>query len=260
MKPAFQTVSLDGVIPVAPSLDHPGPIARTVGDLRIMLQALTGTACVDSEHLAMSRLKLGRLRGFFEDRVDSQLGEIMDATIDQFASAGATIVDIDVPDEFTDVLLHHRRIMAAEVAKSHRDRFREHRDDYGPCVASLIEEGLGTCFDDYSRSKAHQRALTAAMAALFQQPIDVLLTPATTGPAPDTTTTGDPCMNSPWSYTGLPTVSFPIGLSTDRLPLAIQLAGPHRQDWRLLDVAEACERQLRPEAFTRSTSTGRFPA
>ncbi|MEJ7593756.1 MAG: amidase [Planctomycetaceae bacterium] len=246
MKPTFQFVSLDGVVPVASSLDHPGPIAGTVGDLRIVLQALTQSAAVESQLPAMSRLKLGRLRGFFEDRVDPGLREAMEATIDRFASAGAMIVDIDVPGEFSDVLVHHRRIMATEAATWHRVRFHEHRDDYSPCVASLIDDGLQTSFENYSASKAHQLALTAAMAAQFQNSIDALLTPATTGPAPAAATTGDPCMNSPWSYTGLPTVSFPIGLSTDRLPLAIQLAGPHQHDWPLLDVAEACERLIRP--------------
>ena len=248
MKPTFQTVSLDGVVPVASSLDHPGPIAQTVGDLRIMLQALTGTARVESAVLTMSRLNLGRLRGFFEDRVDPEMRDAMDATINRFASAGATIIDIDVPREFSEVLVHHRRIMATEAAAWHRERFREHRDDYGPCVASLIEDGLRTSFDDYSASKAHQQALTTAIAAQFRHSIDALLTPAATGPAPDAATTGDPCMNSPWSYTGLPTVSFPIGLSSDRLPLAIQLVGPQQHDWRLLDVAEVCERLLRPVA------------
>lgn len=177
MKPTFQTVSLDGVVPVASSLDHPGPIAQTVGDLRIMLQALTGTACVESGIPAMSRLKLGRLRQFFEDRVDPQLNDALDATFNRFASAGATIIDVDVPREFSEVLVHHRRIMATEAATWHRERFREHRDDYGPRVASLIEEGLRTNFDDYSASKAHQQALTKAMAAQFQHSIDANSSP-----------------------------------------------------------------------------------
>ena len=248
MKPTFQTVSLDGVVPVSSSLDHPGPIAQTVGDLRIMLKGLTGSVCVESELPEMPRLKLGRLRRFFEDRVDSQLSDALDSAINRFAAAGATIIDIDGPPEFSAVLVHHRRIMATEAAAWHRERFREHRDDYGPCIASLIEDGLRTSFDDYCASKAHQKALTTAMAAQFQHSIEAMLTPAATGPAPDATTTGDPCMNAPWSYTGLPTVSFPIGLSSDRLPLAIQLAGPHQHDWRLLDVAEVCERLLRPVA------------
>jgi len=75
-----------------------------------------------------------------------------------------------------------------------------------------------------------------------------MLTPAAPGPAPDAASTGDPCMNSPWSYTGLPTISFPIGKSVDGFPLAIQLAGSHQQDWDLLNVAETCEQQLGPVA------------
>jgi aspartyl-tRNA(Asn)/glutamyl-tRNA(Gln) amidotransferase subunit A len=71
--------------------------------------------------------------------------------------------------------------------------------------------------------------------------VDALLTPATTGPAPDAATTGDPAFNSPWSYTGLPTVSFPAGWSADGLPLAIQLAGPAWSEADLLAVAAWCE-------------------
>ncbi len=249
MKPTFRTVSLEGVVPVAESLDHPGPIARTVGDLRIMLQALTGTVSVNAELPAMSRLKLGRLRPYFEDRVDSQMNDALGAAISQFAAAGASIIDINVPPEFTDVLVHHRRIMAREAAVWHHKRFLEHRDDYGPCVATLIEEGLRTSDGDYRASKAHQQALTRTMAAVFENSMDAMLTPAAPGSAPDAATTGDPCMNSPWSYTGLPTVSFPIGLSPERLPLAIQLIGPQRHDWQLLSVAEACERLLPPTVW-----------
>ena len=55
--------------------------------------------------------------------------------------------------------------------------------------------------------------------------VDALITPATVSTAPDPSTTGDPAFNSPWSYTGLPTVSFPIGLAPDGLPVAVQLVG-----------------------------------
>ncbi len=57
--------------------------------------------------------------------------------------------------------------------------------------------------------------------------VDALVTPATLGAAPDPSTTGDPVFNSPWSLLGLPTVSFPIGLSADGLPLAVQRSGEH---------------------------------
>jgi aspartyl-tRNA(Asn)/glutamyl-tRNA(Gln) amidotransferase subunit A len=77
--------------------------------------------------------------------------------------------------------------------------------------------------------------------------VDVLLTPATPGPAPDTSTTGDPVFNSPWSYTGLPTVSFLAGWTADGLPLAVQLIGkPWRED-ELLAAAAWCEAALSVE-------------
>ena len=68
-----------------------------------------------------------------------------------------------------------------------------------------------------------------------------LLTPAATGPAPDAATTGDPLFNSPWSYTGLPTICFPGGRSLDGLPLGIQLVGTPWSENGLLAVAAWCE-------------------
>ena len=74
---------------------------------------------------------------------------------------------------------------------------------------------------------------------------DALLTPAALGAAPDPSTTGDPVFNSPWSLLGLPTVSFPIGLSADGLPLAVQLVGRAGFDPPLLRTAEWCETVIR---------------
>jgi aspartyl-tRNA(Asn)/glutamyl-tRNA(Gln) amidotransferase subunit A len=85
--------------------------------------------------------------------------------------------------------------------------------------------------------------LKEAFLARFEE-LDALLVPATTGPAPARATTGDPAFNSPWSYTGLPTVSLPAGHSSDGMPLAIQLVGPIVNEGELLSVASWCERVL----------------
>ena len=245
LKPSFGTVSLSGVVPVATSLDHPGPIGRTVSDLQIALAALTGRSKVPSPTKPRHPLRLGRLRGFFEDRTSSGMTSALNGALDRLMGSGVQVFDIEVPPEFADILIHHKRVMACEAAAWHRTSFAEHRDGYGPCVASLIEEGLATSAVDYLAAREHQAALTSAMNALAASgDVDALVTPATTGAAPDTSTTGDPCMNAPWSYTGMPTVSFPIGLSGDGLPLAIQLAGTRGGDWPLLDVAAECESRL----------------
>tara|TARA_R110002072_G_scaffold146075_2_gene292838 strand:- start:20422 stop:21699 length:1278 start_codon:yes stop_codon:yes gene_type:complete len=245
-KPSFGTVSINGVVPIAKSLDHPGPIARSVEDLATVLSVIQGSAI---SGLAVSDAdptppRIGRLRGFHEELVDPELKASIDRTLDAFMTAGCLVYDIDVPDGFDKLADNHKLIMAAGAAAWHRERFAEHRDDYGPCVASLIEEGLSASATDYIRALEHQAVMSERMNALFGDGLDVLLTPATTGPAPDRSSTGNPAMNAPWSYTGLPTVSMPIALSAAGLPLAIQLAGQLHGDSELLRAAAFCEQVL----------------
>lgn len=239
-KPTFGSVSLQGVVPVATSLDHPGPIARTVEDLAIVLSVLQS----HDEPLVDSRIetppRIGRIRGFSEDLVDSGYRQVIDEALDRLMAAGALVYDIEVPAGFDELLIYHKVIMAAEAATWHQTRFAEHRDDYGPCVASLIEDGLQVSATTYIQAREHQKHMTERFEQLLDGELDVLLTPATTGPAPDASSTGNPAMNAPWSYTGMPTVSFPIGLSDDGLPLAIQLAGKRNSDFNVLRAAAWC--------------------
>jgi Asp-tRNA(Asn)/Glu-tRNA(Gln) amidotransferase A subunit family amidase len=251
-KPTFGTVSVDGVVPIARSLDHPGPIARSVEDLAIVVSVLQGSLQgSQTSELAVSNAdqpppRIGRLRGFHEDLVAPELKSAINRTLDALMTAGCLVYDIDVPVGFDELPENHKLIMAAGAAAWHRERFAEHRDDYGPCVASLIEEGLSASATDYIKALDHQAVMSERMNALFGDGLDVLLTPATTGPAPDRSSTGNPAMNAPWSYTGLPTVSLPIALSADGLPLAVQLAGRRYDDAELLRAAAFCESVLAP--------------
>lgn len=243
-KPTFDTVSVDGVVPIAQSLDHPGPIARSVEDLAIVLTVLQNAenseAVVSQQEITPPRI--GRLRGFHEELVDPELKASVNRALDTLMTAGCLVYDIDVPAGFDELTDNHRLIMSAGAAAWHRERFAEHRDDYGPCIASLIVEGLAASATDYIKAIEHQSIMSERMNALFGDGLDALLTPATIGPAPDASSTGNPAMNAPWSYTGLPTVSLPIALSTDGLPLAIQLAGRLHGDVELLRVSIFCER------------------
>jgi aspartyl-tRNA(Asn)/glutamyl-tRNA(Gln) amidotransferase subunit A len=141
------------------------------------------------------------------------------------------------------VVPRHRIVMAVEAAAYHQERLRRHPDDYGPCIRGLLEEGLACPAPEYARTREHQRRLCADMLACLEG-VDALLTPATTGPAPDAGTTGDPAFNSPWSYTGLPTVSFPVAKDPTGLPLAIQLVGRPWGEAELFAAAAWCEEAL----------------
>jgi aspartyl-tRNA(Asn)/glutamyl-tRNA(Gln) amidotransferase subunit A len=260
IKPSYGLVSCTGVVPLAQSMDHPGPLARCVRDLAILLQTIAGPDGLDSEcrfqpipdYVAAldepgEAPTLGRVRGLFHDRAEPVMRDMMDRVCETLREHGVGIADVALPAGFSDVIARHRTVMAVEAAQFHESRLWKHPDDYAPNISSLLREGLATTAPEYARTKEHQRQLTADMSYCFQD-LDALICPATTGPAPDSRTTGDPAFNSPWSYTGLPTVSFPVAWTPDGLPLCVQLIGFWGHEAELLQTAAWCEERLGVEA------------
>ena len=244
-KPSFGLGPLQGVYPLSASLDHPGPLARSVDDLAILLGAIVDPA--DRHRFAaipkLNSVRLGRLRGMFAERADPQALAVFEQTLDHFSRAGAHVIDVALPAAFDDVLRSHRVIMTSELAEHHRSSIATRAADYLPGIRSLIEEGLRVDKSEYARCQVQQQALKREIAATFVD-VDVIACPAALGAAPTTETTGDPSFNAPWSYTGLPTVSFPIALSADGLPLAIQLVGRMDDETTLFAIAAWCEHQV----------------
>jgi aspartyl-tRNA(Asn)/glutamyl-tRNA(Gln) amidotransferase subunit A len=255
LKPTYGRVSAAGVMPLAASMDHPGPMACCVRDLAILLQAIAGPdpldpVCADRavpDYLAQlspaAPPRLGRVRGLFEDLAEPPVRALMERVTRTFQEKRAAVRGIALPAGFAEVVARHRTVMAVEAATFHEPRLRRHPDDYRPRIRGLLEEGLACPAPEYARAKEHQRELSRDMLACFEG-VDVLLTPATRGPAPDAATTGDPAFNSPWSYTGLPTVCLPAGWSAEGLPLAIQLVGRPWHEAELLAAAAWCEQAL----------------
>src|SRR5205085_520411 len=160
------------------------------------------------------------------------------------AAAGIEVVDVALPPRFTDIWPSHRAIMAVEAAQVHGERFRRHPDDYPPRITELIGDGLRLGEAARLAELARREDLRREMSPIFDN-VDGLLTPAATGPAPGRETTGDPAFNSPWSYFGWPTVSFPIGASGEyNLPLGAQLVGRPNDDIELLALAAKCEERV----------------
>jgi aspartyl-tRNA(Asn)/glutamyl-tRNA(Gln) amidotransferase subunit A len=258
-KPTYGRVSCAGVVPLAHSMDHPGPMARCVRDLAILLQAIAGAdpldpACCNRpvpNYLAgigepTPPPRLARVRGLFEERAEAPMLDMMQRVGGVLKARGPTLVETALPAAFSEVVPRHRTVMAVEAAMFHQQRLASHPDDYDPEIRGLLEEGLACPASEYARTKEHQRQLSSEILECFQG-VDALWTPATTGPAPAAKTTGDPAFNSPWSYTGLPTVSIPAGWTPDGLPLAIQFIGRPWDEARLLAAAAWCEEVLAVE-------------
>ncbi len=245
-KPSYGRVSCHGVVPLAHSMDHPGPIARCVRDLAILLQGIFDETTFPGPDLLaaiegeIEPPHVCRIRGLFEDRAEPTVQRMMEEVTRALSESGCEVEDTALPASFSEVLEKHRIVMAVEGAQFHELRLRKHPEDYGPNITKLLEEGLACSATQYARAKEHQERLGSEIGDLLL-PFKIFLCPATTGPAPDRGTTGDPAFNSPWSYTGLPTVSFPVGISDDGLPLAIQLVGNDRDEVKLFQAAAWCE-------------------
>ncbi len=243
-KPSYGTVSLRGVVAVAEHLDHPGPMARCVTDLAILLNVIRDTPdAAFMSSAADTPPRIGWIHGLFDELADDDATAAVANAAATLSAVGATIVDVPLPREFDGVLEQHGIIMAVEAAQTHHDHFAAEPDDYSPAVKNLIERGMATPRSHFVAALDHRQQLCRAIGSCFAD-VDVLICPATTGPAPDRSTTGSPAMNSPFSYTGLPTVSLPTHCADNGLPVAVQLVGRISDDSTLLESAIWCESQI----------------
>jgi aspartyl-tRNA(Asn)/glutamyl-tRNA(Gln) amidotransferase subunit A len=246
LKPTHGRLPLAGILPFAPTLDHSGPIARTVGDLALLWDVLAGPPAHGE---APSRTTLGpptllRLGGFFDELAEPAQGAPYEAALSLLGAAGIGLRSAPPPFDVPAALADHRTVMAAEGAAVHQADLAAFPDDYPPRITALIEEGSSLDAIAYVLARARLDAARRDASRLFPPDVDAFVTPAALGPAPGPETTGDPRFNSPWSYFGLPTVNLPCGLAPGGLPIGLQLVGRPRAERALLRVAEACERAL----------------
>ena len=263
-KPTFGRLPTDGVVPVSYHLDHPGPMARTVEDLKILLDHLPwsdqglsrvlpgGLAPLAGQEDAAIRSladqpTLGLVETMFLDEAQQSVRQATEVALDALRRGGARFERVTLPEGFREILPLHRRIMAVEAAAYHRHNFAAHRDLYGPMIAVLLDEGLATSAVDYAAALAHQREFQRRIGPLFDG-FDALVMPSTDTTAPATlATTGNNRNQAPWSYLGVPVISIPCGLADDGMPVGLQLVQRHNRELELFRVAQWCEERL---AFT----------
>lgn len=262
LKPTFGLVSLEGVVPLAPSLDHAGVLARSVADACILLESIAGNypraARPPSHHKLRENLpkplRLGWPKNFFFDRVDAEVRKAIDAAAKMFESLGARFVEVALP-HLTDAVDPSTDIALAEATYYHQSQgyFPNRADDYGSDVRGRLEAGASVSALAYLRAFDVKRALERDFAGAFER-ADAILAPASPIPAPrigenevelngrkETIRGLLVGMCRPANFTGLPAISIPCGFTSAGLPIGLQLIGPRWQERTLLSIAQHYE-------------------
>lgn len=256
IKPTYGRLGLSGIVPLAYHFDHPGALARHVDDLALTYQAMRGHDTGDPHRVqdrdfmnrtagGAAKLRLGVVKGYFEEKATPEVRAGVARAVEKIRAAGANVREIELPASFEGVPAAHRLIMAVDAATYHRPNFTKRRGEYGPRIASLLDEGMAASAVDYSAALHLQRTFRHEMESLIRSAeVDALVMPAVGNTAPPKETTGDVSLQAPWSLSGLPVVSMPCGVAPDGLPVALQLVGQAWDEDQLLAAALACERAI----------------
>ena len=260
LKPTYGRVSLRGVVPLAWSLDHAGPLGRDVRDLAIALQLLAGyddgdpgsaDVPVDDyveriEHGVSGLRILVPTNHFFESCEPEVERAVRDATA-VLGRAGARVEEAPLPH--IELLSAQRAIISPEAAAYHRDRLREAPQDFGEDVRARLIVGMEMSATDHARARRDREIIRRAWSGVLGE-YDIIATPTTRLVAPERD--GQDAVaaaqrltanTSPFNLTGLPALSIPCGFTANGLPIGLQLAaGPWRESV-LLRAARAYERE-----------------
>ncbi len=253
LKPTFGLISRSGVFPNAKSLDTVGIFTRTIQDAALALNTMAGYDPTDEVSInkshpnyleglfqKLSVPKIGIVNDFFLDNCDSEIREHNLRIINDLRYAGATIKEISMPIAVPELLDAHSKIMSFEAAEVHRTNFKLRPQDYSKDVSQVIQNGLLLNTNQYHEARQIQTQFKRSTKSIFNE-IDVIISPTTSSPAPrDLNSTGDKRFQAPWTLSGLPAITFPIGTSKLGLPIGTQLIGENLSETKLLQSSLWC--------------------
>lgn len=245
-KPSYDRVSRDGIIPLAPSVDHVGYFTAAVdGTALVAAQICRGW----DPRPPAARPTLGIPAGPYLERAEPEGLALFDRAWQALAASGYTIRRAPAWDDFSAIEARHNLLVAAEAARVHSDWFARFGSQYHPKTVALLRRGQEVSADELRAARDGRLALRNSLQARMEEAgIDLWISPAAPGPAPEgLDSTGDPIMNLPWTHSGLPTLSLPIGRDPTGLPVGLQVAAGWYADEALLAWARDLAAALKGE-------------
>jgi aspartyl-tRNA(Asn)/glutamyl-tRNA(Gln) amidotransferase subunit A len=265
LKQTYGLASRAGIYPLCASLDHGGPLTRTVRDAALLLGAIAGaddddpttTGAVARDYTAalaqpLDGLRIGVPRDFYFDRLHAEVAVAVQAAIGQLSDLGAAVEEVVLP--FNREAIDAWNVMAqAEAYATHEGHLTRHGDELSPDVAERLLLGRDLTANQYLRARDSRMRINREMAAVLAE-TPVLALPTTALPAVPIETgalwVGDRKVEG-WRalgqltrlacFTGQPAISVPCGFTADGLPVGLQLLAGWFEEPTLLRVASAYE-------------------
>jgi aspartyl-tRNA(Asn)/glutamyl-tRNA(Gln) amidotransferase subunit A len=260
MKPTYGLVSRRGVIPLAYSLDHVGPLTRTVRDNALLLDLMAGHDPLDPASAAQAAggyaaeldrgvkgLRIGVIRHFYarDMEADPEVTAGIEAALEKLAGLGAKVSEIRTAP-LGEYLAVNRTILTSEAFAAHEKWMRERPQDYGALARERLMAGAFVRAADYINATRVRRKMADAFHALFSG-IDVVVTASSMDPPcriddpKAVETTYGRQARAPFNVTGSPALSVPAGFTKTGLPLGIQIIGKPFSEALIYRVANGYE-------------------
>lgn len=270
LKPTYGRVSRYGVLPFAESLDHVGPMARSVADVAIMFDAIAGHDPRDPTSLDapppnalrdlgqdIRGVRIGIDRKYALEGVDKGDAAALEEALKVLTGLGARVVDVRMPD-LSSLLDAWQTIAGAEIVQAHAATYPSRASEYGPYLREFLDSGARQTSQHLAQARKARAVLTAQFTSLLES-VDAMACPAGGSPAWRITreTQVGPlgAFHAAWSaaapramdftgpmdLAGTPAICLPSGFSADGLPYSIQFAGRRLSEPLLCRIAGAYE-------------------
>ena len=242
LKPSFGLVSTDGVVELSRSLDHVGPMTRTVEDSRIAMETIADL----SDEPAPSTMRIGLVRKFFLDQAQPEVVRVWEEAISAISRGlGQSLPEIEIP------ISNDRTLQRGESYQFHKQFLAEHSEQYDPQTLQRIKSGATVSPHEIETLRTELAQFRAKSVEVFRN-VDIVATmtvpiePPCIAELKDSSRLRETELlmlrnTRPFNVLGWPTITIPCGLTASGLPVGLQLSAGFWQDRFLLDVAARCE-------------------
>ena len=266
LKPTYGRVSRFGVMDLAASLDHVGPLARSATDAGLVLQAIAGADPQDPTSLLaavpdlaqarapdLSDLTIGLDERYASEDLEPDFALAISESVRIVQSLGARITPVMMPPNLAHYLHAWAVLCSSEAAAAHRETYPARADEYGLWFRQWLALGQSYSAMDYADAQADRAACVGDLKRTLHE-VDLMICPTTArsaypvndaisyGPIPEDRDPWTSRFTVPTDYAGLPTIALPCGLNRAGLPLSVQLVGPALSEATLVRVGDAFQR------------------